>query len=190
MVGVHGVQGHGAGRCTSVEANEARGVCRGALVDEHVRCAVDRSVSAAPKGFRFGPNLPDGADVLVKVLLTVVALGGVAPHVTVVGIGPAILAVFVAHVDHRCAGNGQQPGMGLQGGGIGFVGPGLAWKALLGPLVPLVGRAGVGARGEARDVVAADKGHHDRTVHVLVLAARGPVIEVHVVLLAAGEHAV
>ena len=145
MVRVHGVQGHGAGRCTSVEPNEARDVCRGALVDEHVRCAVDRGVSAAPQGFRFGPNLPDGADVLVQVLLTVVALGGVAPHVTVVGIGSAVLTVLIAHVDHRCAGNGQQPGMGLQGGGIGFVGAGLAWKALLGPLVPLVGRTGVGA---------------------------------------------
>ena len=80
--------------------------------------------------------------------------------------------------------------MGLQGGGIGFVGARLARQALLGPLVPFVSRAGVGARGEARDVVAADEGHHDRTVHVLVLAAGRPVIEVHVVLLAAGEHAV
>ena len=190
MVGVHGVQSHGAGRCTSVESDDARGVCRGALIDEHVRRAVNRSVSAAPQGFRFGPNLPDGADVLVQVLLTVVALGGVAPHVTVVGICSAVLTVFIAHVDHRCAGNGQQPGMGLQGGGIGFVGAGLARKTLLGPLVPLIGRAGVGARGEARDVVAADEGHHDRTVHVLVLAAGRPVIEVHVVLFAGGEDAV
>ena len=126
----------------------------------------------------------------MQVLFTVVALGGVPPHVTVVGIGSAVLTVFVAHVDHRCTGNGQQPGVGLQGGGIGFVRAGLARKALLGPLVPLVGRAGIGAGGKARDVVAADEGHHDRSVHVLVLAARRPVIEVHVVLFAAGKHAV
>ena len=41
MVGVHGIQGHGAGRWASVESNKAGGVHRGALVDEHVRRAVD-----------------------------------------------------------------------------------------------------------------------------------------------------
>ena len=151
---------------------------------------MDRSITAAAKGLGFGSNLADGADVLVQVLFPVVAVCGVAPHVPVVGIGSTVLAVFVAHVDHRCTRNGQQPSMGLQGGGVGRVGAGLTRQALLGPLVPLVGRTGIGTRGESGDVMAADKRHHDRTVDVLVLAARRPVIEVHVVLFATREHAV
>ncbi len=151
---------------------------------------MDRSIAAAAKGLGFGPNLPDGADVLVQVLFPVVAVCGVAPHVTVVGIGSTVLSVFVAHVDHWCAGNGQQPSMSLQGGGVGLVGAGLARQALFSPLVPLVGRTGVGTRSESGDVVAADKGHHDRSVDVLILAARRPIIEVHVVFFATREHAV
>ena len=185
-----GVQGHRAGHGPPVESNEAGRVHRRTLIDEHVRCAVDRGIPTAAKGLRFGSNAPDFTQVLVQAVFTVVALGGVAPQVTVVRIRAAVLAVFVAHVDHGCARDGQQPRMGLQGGRIGRIGPGLARKALLGPLVPFVRGTGVGPRSKARNVVAANKGHHDRPVDVLVLAARRPVIEVHVVLFANGEHAV
>ena len=68
--------------------------------------------------------------------------------------------------------------------------PRLSWKPVFDPLVVSVSGARVGATGQARNVMTAHVGNHQRTWCILVLAAIGPEIEMLVVLVAGDKDVV
>ena len=108
----------------------------------------------------------------------------------IIGISTAVLTVFIAVVEQRGTGRGQQPTVGLEGGVIGRNIARLSGKAVLNPLVVGIAGASVCTAGEARNVMTAHVGNHQGAGRVLVLASIGPEIQVLVVFIPGDKHVV
>ena len=68
--------------------------------------------------------------------------------------------------------------------------PWLPGKAVLNPLVVGITGSSVCTAGQARNIVTAHVGNHQRTGRVLVLTSVGPVVQVLVVFVAGDKHVV
>ncbi len=108
----------------------------------------------------------------------------------IIGISTAVLTVFIAVVEQRGTGRGQQPTVGLEGGVVGRNIPRLSGKAVLNPLVVGITGSSVCTAGEARNIMTANIGNHQGAGRVLVLTSVGPVIQVLIVFIAGDKHVV
>ena len=108
----------------------------------------------------------------------------------IIGIGTAVLTVFIAVVEQRGTGRGQQPTVGLEGGMVGRDIARLSGKAVLDPLIVGITGSSVCTAGEARNIMTANIGNHQGAGRVLVLASIGPVVQVLVVFVAGDKHVV